>query len=867
MIWNNIKNFIQSKNDIILYRTKPLYDMNIRYMKNKRRGLKEQPRKKPLDIEKKIRNPYKYEEGMHFDNLSKGELYLPESCKGKKLAMLCNRLYYFNINDEELLQRYAERASVIANSMSTKEMSLILNTMRKFNYRNEKLLETFSKHIPSKLHKGVPQDISLILNAYSHFNYKDKNLINRICEEIPHKIPHFQPSHISSVISAFYKLQIRDQIIIDDLIDEIIERIDEFDPKSLTNIINSFSKLNYKNDNKYILWKKCIEAVKKLDKEFNFLEIVLITNALCKEHIIKIKNKDNEYLHIDKYNNNNNNNICTHLCEVIKYKIYEEKCLNVHTNAFLLCTVAHSLSKVKYYEKDLFHFIIEYFSHENNYISLDNQHFSQLIYSSYIFNIDKPEFINMFIKVISNRIETKQLNEQALSTICYSFAKLKIRNISFFILLSSYIIKQKIQLSTQSLSLICYSYSKLLIKSEMLFYILSVQIFQNMNMFTKQGLSIILSSYANLKIFNVKMFSLINKYMNLYLPNFTKNECLLICSHYDHALKKLNDPVDTNNDDTTVLVNKTTKTKKELNDFVKLLKEKISKIEDDEKIKNYNNKNKIVNNEEEHADHFDDENIFSIFKQNDILNDQYEDDNNNNNNNNNNTIVNIPNPNYTLNTSDGFIINEDIKKKEDTLKLYQKIFLNHKNVNSNILQNVSLNNEIFSQQLSSLIDKQKETNEEMNNYQAFQNNPKDEINEKTESTSNISDVSTLSNISHTSDISNNTQLFDHLKPSSNQIYNNNHKTKSLIDLMTSNKPAILNSEKENLIKSAEQMETEFIRDYVNQQKDSHHNSTIGRNHEKRKKKINKIKNLLSKNHQTVNDLNNLKKKWNEIYKK
>ncbi|KNC37647.1 hypothetical protein PFLG_02567, partial [Plasmodium falciparum RAJ116] len=279
MIWNNIKNFIQSKNDIILYRTKPLYDMNIRYMKNKRRGLKEQPRKKPLDIEKKIRNPYKYEEGMHFDNLSKGELYLPESCKGKK-----------------------------------------------------------------------PSDT---------------------------------------------------KIIIDDLIDEIIERIDEFDPKSLTNIINSFSKLNYKNDNKYILWKKCIEAVKKLDKEFNFLEIVLITNALCKEHIIKIKNKDNEYLHIDKYNNNNNNNnnnICTHLCEVIKYKIYEEKCLNVHTNAFLLCTVAHSLSKVKYYEKDLFHFIIEYFSHENNYISLDNQHFSQLIYSSYIFNIDKPEFINMFIK-------------------------------------------------------------------------------------------------------------------------------------------------------------------------------------------------------------------------------------------------------------------------------------------------------------------------------------------------------------------------------------------------------------------------------------------------------------------------------------
>ncbi|SOV16858.1 conserved Plasmodium protein, unknown function [Plasmodium sp. gorilla clade G2] len=819
-------------------------------MKNKRRGLKEQPRKKPLDIEKKIRNPYKYEEQMHFDNLCKGELYLPESCKGKKLAMLCNRLYYFNINDEELLERYAERASVIANSMSTKEMSLILNTMRKFNYRNEKLLETFSKHIPSKLHKGVPQDISLILNAYSHFNYKDKNLINRICEEIPHKIPHFQPSHISSVISAFYKLQIRDQIIIDDMIDEIIERIDEFDTKSLTNIINSFSKLNYKNDNKYILWKKCIQAVKKLDKEFNFLEIVLITNALCKEHIVKIKNKNNAYIH----DNNDNNNIYTHLCEVIKYKIYEEKCLNVHTNSFLLCTVAHSLSKVKYYDKDLFHFIIEYFSDENNYISLDNQHFSQLIYSSYIFNIDKPEFINMFIKVISNRIENKQLNEQALSTICYSLAKLKIRNIPFFILLSSYIIKQKIQLSTQSLSLICYSYSKLLIKSEMLFYILSIQIFQHMNMFTKQGLSIILSSYANLKIFNVKMFSLINKYMNLYLPNFTKNECLLICSHYEHALKNLNDSVNKNNDDTKMLVNKTSKTKKELNDFVESLKEKISKLEDDEKIKNHDNKNKIINNEEKDVDIFDDENIFSIFKQNDILNDHHEDNNNTSN----SEIFNIPNSNNTLHTSDGYIINEDIKKKEDTLKLYQKIFLDHKNVNSNILQNVSLNNEIFSQQLSSLIDKQNETNQKMNNYQVFENYPKDEINEQTENTSNIS---------HTSDISNNTQLSDHLIHSSNQIYNNNQKTKSLIDLMTSNKPPIINSEKENLIKSAEQMETEFIRDYINQQQDSHHNSTMGRNHEKRKHKKNKIKNLLSKNNQTVNDLNDLKKKWNEIYKK
>ncbi|CRH02638.1 conserved Plasmodium protein, unknown function [Plasmodium relictum] len=774
MIFNSFKNII--KNGNIIIRKKPIFEYNVRYMKNKRRGLKEQPRKKPLDIEKKIKNPDKYEEKMHFDNLCKGELYLPESCKAKKLAMLCNRLFYFNINDEDLLDRYAQRAIVIANSMSTKEISLILNTMRKFNHKNEKLLETFAKYIPSKLHKGVPQDISLILNAYSHFNYIDKNLFNRICEEIPHKIPHFQHNHISSVINAFYKLKIKDKIIIDDMADEIVERINEFDTKSLTNIINSFSKLNYRNENKKVIWEKFIEAVKNLNKQFNLLEVILITNAFCKK---RMKNK----------------NIYNFLNEILNYHIFEKKSLNSN-NAFLLCTAAHSFAYIKFYSKKLFDFIISYFSDENNYISLDSQHFSQLIYSFSVFNINNPIFVDVFIKMSCKRIENKELNEQTLSTIAYSFAKLKIRNTKFFVLLSSYIIKEKINLSAQSLSLICYSYSKLRIKSEILFYFLSIQIFQSMNMLTKQGLSIILSSYSNLKIFNVKLFTLINKYLNLYSDNFTSEECLLICKNYENILKNMNNEMENKSNDKNLLM-RMSNTKKELSNFVQILKEKIKFFEN--KIDSKSNISLKDNEKEQKEEEYDEDNeesFFSIFNQNDILNDDPKEENE--------ELNHFINSDKLLETFDD---THDVKKKEDTLKIYEKMFLNNaESTNSN---RISLMNEELSKKLHSILDNQNKQIEE---------------NKMSE----------------------------------------NKSAKSLIELMTANKPPKINYDKENLIKSAEQVETEFIKAYINEKDESNGSSKIGRNSKKRKKKVNKI---LSKKYEPVDDLSTLQKKWNNFYEK
>ncbi|CRG97778.1 conserved Plasmodium protein, unknown function [Plasmodium gallinaceum] len=790
MIFNIFKNIV--KNGNIISRKKPIFENHVRYMKNKRRGLKEQPRKKPLDIEKKIKNPDKYEEKMHFDNLCKGELYLPESCKARKLAMLCNRLFYFNINDEELLERYAQRAIVIANSMGTKEISLILNTMRKFNHKNEKLLETFAKYIPSKLYKGVPQDISLILNAYAHFNYIDKNLFNRICEEIPHKIPYFEHNHISSVINAFYKLKIKDKIIIDDMADEIIERINEFDTKSLTNIINSFSKLNYKNENKKIIWEKFIEAVKNLNKEFNFLEVVLITNAFCKK---KMKNK----------------NIYSFLKEILIYHIFERKSLNSN-NAFLLCTAAHSFACIKFYSKELFDFIISYFSDENNYISLDTQHFSQLIYPCSVFNIKNPLFVDVFIKMSCKKIENKELNEQTISTIAYSLAKLNIRDTNFFVLLSSYIIKEKINLSTQSLSLICYSYSKLKIKSEILFYFLSIQIFQSMNMLTKQGLSIILNSYANLKIFNVKLFTLINKYLNLYADNFTNEECLLICKNYENALKNMNDEIQNKNSDKNV-VTRISNTKKELSSFVNTLKEKIEyfkkhgdlrsniSLKDDDHFswKNKIHKNHKTEGEEKVEDEMDEENeenFFSIFNQNDIITDEPKDKS--------------EEFNYLINSdklSDTFDDTQDVKKKEDTLKIYEKMFLN--NVENTDNKKISLMNEELNKNLHSILDNESK------------------------------------------------------KIDKNKI-SENRSAKSLIELMTSNKPPIINYDKENLIKSAEQIETEFIKAYINEKNESNDNNKIGRSSKRRKKKVDKI---LSKKYEPIEDINTLQKKWNNFYEK
>ncbi|VWU52499.1 conserved protein, unknown function [Hepatocystis sp. ex Piliocolobus tephrosceles] len=887
-----------------------LFGIQARCMKNKRRGLKEQARKKPLDIEKKIRNPYNYEKKMHFDNLTKGELYVPESCKGKKLAMLCNRLYYFNINDDELLDRYAQRAIVIANTMGTKEMSLILNTMRKFNYKNIKLLETFSKYIPSKLHKSVPQDISLILNAYAHFYYVDKNLFTRICEEIPHKIPYFQASHISSVINAFYRLKIKDQIIINDLVDEIIDRVEEFDNKSLTNTINSLVNLNYNNMNKQIIWNKLIEAVKQLHDQLSLLELTLITNAFCKK---KLKNKNvyiclNDILcdrifvrgalsvgdGVSAIGDNSNKNGNEH-----SSSISSSSCSNENSksdNAYLLCIIFNAFAKIKFYSKDLVDFIVAYFSKEENYHSLNTQHYSQLIYSFSTFKLQNDNFINIFLKMASERIKKqKDINEQTLSTIAYSLAKLKTRQTDFLIFLSSYIINNKIILSPQSLCLICYSYSKLKIKSEIFFYILSIQLFENMNKFTKQGLSILLSSYANLKIFNVKLFSLINKYLNLYSDTFTNMECFLICKHFEYAIKCIDEEINNKNSDipdvttafvtTTItaptvsndrsktLVAEINNTKEDMKKFVCLLKNKISNFDNVNNSIKQSKVNSSVDNteivtkdngysqpDEEGGDderEEQDDSFFSIFDQNDILNDdetgdepgdETGDETGNKNeekysdrqmydtyvpvhsNSNNNDIINkrdnhSVNPhNEQTNTSEN-IDKHSLKEKKDTLKIYESMFLVDTKKKNNIpgIKHDSLINEKF----CSILNKEHEKMER-ENY-----------------------------VSQTGHMSNG-QI---------EKENNDHiKKKSLFKLMTSNKPLETNYDKTNLakIKSAEQIETEFIKAYVSEQtKVSEQNEPTGRKLKRRKKKISQI---LSKKYELIDDITALKKKWDKFYK-
>ncbi|EUD69067.1 hypothetical protein C922_00759 [Plasmodium inui San Antonio 1] len=808
-----------------------IFDMHTRYMKNKRRGLKEQPRKKPLDIEKKIRNPDKYEEKMHFDNLTKGELYVPESCKAKKLAMLCNRLFYFDINDDELLDRYAQRAIVIVNSMSTKEISLILNTMRKFNHKNEKLLETFAKHIPRKLHKGVPQDISLILNAYAHFNFIDNNLFSRICEEIPHKITYFQHVHIASVVNAFYKLKIKDRIIIDDLVDETIERIDEFDAKSLTNIINSFSKLNYHNENKKTLWGKFIQGVKNLRKDFNLLEITLITNAFCKK-----KFKNEKVYHF--------------LSEILSCHIFEMKSVN-ESNSFLLCTIAHAFAKVKFYTKDLFHFILSYFTNEHNYASLDSQHFAQLIYSCAVFKQNDKLFLDTYAKMVCKSLEKKnnELNEQALSTIAYAYAKLRIRDANFFVQLSSYIIKEKICLSPQSLSLICYSFSKLKIKSQMLFYFLSIQIFQNMNLFSKQGLSLILSAYANLQIFHVKMFSLINKYLNLYVDNFTYEECMLIAGHYQHAVKCITDEVEGVKDverlESPSSFIATSNTKKELENFIHLLREKIGKFQREKEHRkgkeltgSYHQGGLTSNEGEEAEEEEDDEDsFFSIFNQNDIINENPADVADHSGQTPNGVEPHsgvspsqLTTNKATFNDAEKPLCNPDDpfgqepdhiqhmkKKEEDALKIYKKMFLPDMESGTSTKGKIPLINEKLNERLRTILSKQNVTTEDANT-----NDDKKRM-EKT--------------------------------------------TKSLLQLMTSNKPPKINYEKENFIKSAEQVESEFIKAYVSEQQEHSDDNKDGsaKTRKGRRGRKKQIQNMLSKKYQPLDDLPTLQKKWNDLY--
>lgn len=827
MIANSVKTFLmygRMTTDLCA----PILKIQVRYMKNKRRGLKQQPRKKPLDIEKKIRNPDKYEQKMHFDNLTKGELFLPESCKAKKLAMLCNRLFYFDINDEDILERYANRAVVIANSMNTKEMSLILNTMAKMNHKNEKLLETFAKHIPRKLHKAVPQDISLLLNAYAHFHYVDKELFSRICEEIPHKIPYFEPSHIASVINAFSKLQIKDKIIIDDMTDEIVDKIREFNTKALTNVINSFAKLNYINENKKIIWWKFLEAIQELSEEFNFLEITLILNAFSKRKIKTSKG----------YNM---------MESIIKQHIFEKKSIHID-NSFLLCIVLHSFALTNHFPYEIFYFTKSFFSKDENYSSLSTQHFSQLIYGYTILTIqskilgmreEKKEAIeskeisetdDIFIETFTNqachKIENNQLNEKTLSTIAYCFAKLELRNAKFFSLLSACIIKQKLCLTPQSLSLICYSYAKLMIKSEMLFYFLSMQIFEKINIFTKQGLSIIMTAYAKLKIFNVKLLSMVNRYLLLYVDHIQYQEGLVIGKQYEEAFKCLEEECVESFERVkqmeTQAITKYGELRREMQTFTQALRERMQSLEKQEiqnKISYISHDKKIENKQEEDEVESMDDDIFSIFKQNDILSNEMEHEDKHK------GSKTSKERNDELITSDQlmhyFDDTCDSKKKEDTLKWYEQMFTQDENKKETeeIQKRISINEDLTSK-LQQMIE---------NKNKCIEENSKESAQKKD--------------------------------------------TKTLIDMMYNNRNKEIHFKhdqeiqeefsQEQMIKSAEQVEAEFIKSYIEENQNENNKRNYGRS-SKNKKKLDKI---LNKNYEPVQNISTLQSKWSKISKK
>lgn len=827
----------QSKNGI--------FNSHVRYMKNKRRGLKEQPRKKPLDIEKKIKNTMKYEEKMNFDNMARGELFMPESCKSKKLAMLCNRLFYFNINDADLLDRYANRATGIANSMNTKDMSLILNTMAKFNHKHEKLLETFAKCIPSKLNKAVPQDISLILNAYAKLHFVDTNLFNRICEEIPHKIPHLEPAHMASILNAFVKLQIKDKIIINELTEEIIERIEEFDTKSLVNVINSFSKLKYISEPPKNIWITFVKAVQRLEKEFNFLEVVLIINALMK----KVKN--------EKWYTFFNN--------LLNYHLIEKKSLNLQ-NSFLLPVICHAFAAQKYYVKYLFDIMVSYFADSSNYESLTTENYSQLIYAFLFFHsknilsiphtatIDettmkkqdsseeafqekteehdnqrkldttekKKNFLKTFTDVSCTKMEQNQLNERTISTIAYCFAKLQVQNKFFFISLSSYLMKQKLKLSAQSLSLLCYSYSKLLIKSEILFYFLSIQILQNINLFTKQGLSIIVFSFAKLKIFNVQLFSLINKYINLYLDTCNYTDCIIISKKYEEIIKLMEEESnikEQRNHESKYLI-EFGNVKGELKKVYSALKEKGSTLE---KINASKKQKKVTETEEVEqgdGDAFESEaELFSLFVNNENCT--------------NSSTEEVDETTDPLIKSDTFINKfyntDDIKKKEETLKIYGKMFSDNWKrstypndfVESDIVQG-SQNNLINGHMQQNLLNAAKEK--------------------------------------------------DNRKPTLEQ---EKESAKSLIDLLMNNEKK-MNIEKDPSIQSAEETEREFIKSYIEESNEGHESASVsdntilekttGRSSKKKKKKSQWYK----KTFEPANDFATLQKQWKNnknIYQK
>eukprot|EP00916_Digyalum_oweni_P016544 GHVL01027134.1.p1 GENE.GHVL01027134.1~~GHVL01027134.1.p1 ORF type:complete len:678 (-),score=79.56 GHVL01027134.1:1457-3490(-) len=406
-------------------------------------------------------------------DVMRNEVYTPELLSTRRLAKDINIALKFDLLDEMLLQRYANRAIQLASTFEGKQFSLILHAVAKSKFTDETLMTVFAKYIPPLLSKFRPQDIALICNAYAKLYFHSPNLMNRISDEIPHKLHLFEPHHMSMVVSAFSKLGLNDSLLLDDIVDEFLNRDTEFGALELTTMMFSLGKMKY-NAPKF--WKKANEELERLfthltPRMAGFIlhgfSDTLYRDETAITNIINFINDNIEefpqtYLTGILINCSKLNRFDTEIFRTIKKRLIEDFQELQPQN---LTEIVAAYSKASIFDKELFSLV-----------------------STRI-----CDFITLF-------------NAQALCNIAYGYMKLEIRDVPVFTAIAQQSVLTISDFTAQALAITAFSFSKVGIRSKALFKYIGIEALKKLPMFTGQGVALLLSAFARLDPNNKMLF-------------------------------------------------------------------------------------------------------------------------------------------------------------------------------------------------------------------------------------------------------------------------------------------------------------------------------------------------------------------------
>jgi len=474
------------------------------------------------DFENK--NPYHAErKESSIDHLAQGQLYTPEALQTIQLTIHLNKLVTFGYEEEGLLQRYGDRAALLAQGFKPKELGLILNAFARTKHLHEELLSTFATTIPPRLPGMNPQGLALTCNAYAKFPqwakknpHKIKKLFRRISQEIPHKLPMFEGQGLANIAYAYGQLGIKDNLLFDDLMDEVLRRPEEFNVQELTMLTKAFSQDTETSVRKTQFWNTICYWFLEQRMEIEPYYMVTILNCLSKV-------------------NHGHKKLFDTFAQDLTVSIEQ-------LNFVQCCLVVNAFGRIREYDIGLF----EVLSKRLKLLlsqPLDDAGKVNLcasIVHSYG-RLHQPVPDELFL-AISHTLRQHEdiVSSQGLTNLVHGMARLNIKDTTLLGWIAKQIVKssEKGEFTPEALCVVLYSYARLKVRSEVLIYLLSQQLLKAAYMpkLSGQGVGMILYSLAKLKIEDDRLINACKKQARLLGPNLNQMEVYMIV----HALSQLN---------------------------------------------------------------------------------------------------------------------------------------------------------------------------------------------------------------------------------------------------------------------------------------------------------------------------------------